>query len=101
LIVLPCESSARVFVDALERLNYGVEFLLGDTGIRRADLDDPDGRISCAAWARRWNCVVKNVEMRLATVTRFGAFLLIGLPDCDVPERWRRAHASCALSASR
>ena len=43
-------SSARVFVDALERLNYSVESLLGDAGIRRADLDDPDARIPCAAW---------------------------------------------------
>jgi hypothetical protein len=43
-------SSARVFVDALERLNYSVESLLGDAGIRRADLDDPDARIPCADW---------------------------------------------------
>jgi hypothetical protein len=28
--------SARVFVDALERLDYSVESLLGDAGIRRA-----------------------------------------------------------------
>ena len=34
-IVLRCEQ--RVFVDALERLNYSVESLLGDAGIRRAD----------------------------------------------------------------
>ena len=54
-------SSARVFVDALERLNYRVESLLDDARIRRADLDDPDARIPGGAGARcfseRSNCV--------------------------------------------
>jgi AraC-like DNA-binding protein len=75
-------SSARVFVDALERLNYSVESLLGDAGIRRADLDDPDARIPCAAWGAMFRQALelrpmKNVGMRLATVTPFGAFPLI------------------------
>jgi hypothetical protein len=32
-------SSARVFVNVLERLNYSVDSLLSEAGIRRADLD--------------------------------------------------------------
>jgi AraC-like DNA-binding protein len=75
-------SSARVFVDALERLNYKVESLLCDAGIRRADLDDPDARIPRAVWgpifcralAQR---PMKNAGMRLATVTPLGAFPLV------------------------
>ena len=75
-------SSARVFVDALERLNYRVDSLLSDAGIRRADLDDPDARIPCPAWGAMFRQVLKlrpmkNVGMRLATVTPFGAFPLI------------------------
>jgi hypothetical protein len=41
-------SSARVFVDALERLEYRMDPLLTEAGIRRADLDDPDVRIPIA-----------------------------------------------------
>ena len=71
-----------MFVDALERLNYRVESLLADAGIRRADLDDPDARIPCAAWGAMFRRALeqrpmKNVGMRLATVTPFGAFPLI------------------------
>ena len=75
-------SSARVFVDALERLGYCMEPLLADAGIRRADLNDPDGRIPVAAWASMFRRALeqrpmKNAGMRLATVTPFGAFPLI------------------------
>jgi hypothetical protein len=71
-----------VFVDALERLNYGVESLLAGARIRRADLDDPDARVPCAAWGRDVRQALalrpmKNVGMRLAMVTPFGAFPLI------------------------
>jgi hypothetical protein len=45
-------SSVRVFVDALERLDYRIEPLLANAGIRRADLDDPDARISSARGSR-------------------------------------------------
>jgi len=38
-------SSLRMFVDALERLDYCIGPLLADAGIGRADLDDPDARI--------------------------------------------------------
>jgi AraC-like DNA-binding protein len=75
-------SSARVFVDALERLGYCMAPLLADAGIRRADLNDPDGRIPVAAWGPMFRRALeerpmKNVGMRLATVTPFGAFPLI------------------------
>ena len=75
-------SSARVIVDALERLGYGMERLLADVGIRRADLDDPDGRIPIRAWAPMFRRALEqrpmtNAGMRLATVTPFGAFPLI------------------------
>ena len=68
-------SSARVFVDALERLNYSVESLLCDAGICRADLDDPDARIPCELWGAMFRQALalrpmKNVGVRLATVTR-------------------------------
>jgi AraC-like DNA-binding protein len=75
-------SSARVFVDALERLGYCMEPLLADAGIGRADLNDPDGSIPIAAWAPMFRRALeqrpmKNAGMRLATVTPFGAFPLI------------------------
>ena len=75
-------SSARVFVDALERLNYSVESLLCDAGICRADLDEPDARIPCELWGAMFRQALalrpmKNVGVRLATVTPFGAFPLI------------------------
>jgi hypothetical protein len=75
-------SSARVFVDALERLGYCMEPLLADAGIRRAELNDPDGRIPVGAWAPTFRRALeqrpmKNAGMRLATATPFGAFPLI------------------------
>jgi AraC-like DNA-binding protein len=75
-------SSARVFVAALERLDYRMEPLLASAGIRRADLDDPDARIPCARWGPMFAQALeqrpmKNAGVRLATVTPFGAFPLI------------------------
>jgi AraC-like DNA-binding protein len=75
-------SGARVFVDALERLGYSMDTLLADAGIRRAELNDPDGRIPVAAWAPMFRRALeerpmKNAGMRVATATPFGAFPLI------------------------
>src|SRR6476619_3293869 len=75
-------STVRVFVDALERLDYRMERLLADAGIRRAELDDPDARIPCTAWVSMLcraleECPMKNAGMRLASVTPIGAFPLI------------------------
>ena len=75
-------SSARVFVDALERLDYPMGPLLANAGIRRADLDDPDARIPVAVWAPMFRRALeerpmKNAGVRLAMVTPIGAFPLI------------------------
>jgi AraC-like DNA-binding protein len=75
-------SSARIFVDALERLGYTMEALLADVGISRADLDDPDARIPVRAWGPMFRRALeqrpmKNAGMRLAAVTPIGAFPLI------------------------
>jgi hypothetical protein len=75
-------SSARVFVAALERLNYRMEPLLASAGIRRVDLDDPDARIPCARWGSMFSQALaerpmKNPGMQLACATPFGAFPLI------------------------
>lgn len=75
-------STVRVFVEALERLEYPMDGLLANAGIARTDLDDPDGRIPCTVWvpvlcralAER---PMKNAGMRLAAVTPIGAFPLI------------------------
>src|SRR5687768_13879237 len=80
-IVLPCEQLARVRRCArTAELQCGL--LLSDAGIPRADLDDPDARIPCAAWGAMFRQALalrpmKNVGMRLAMVTPFGAFPLI------------------------
>jgi hypothetical protein len=75
-------SSARVFFDALERLNFCMEPLLVQVGIGRADLDDPDARIPRAVWDPMFRRALEqrritNVGVRLATVKPFGAFPLI------------------------
>ena len=75
-------SSARVFVDALERLNYCMEPLLAHAGIGRADLDDPDARVPSAVWGPMFRRALEqrpmqNAGMRLAAVTPIGAFPLI------------------------
>ena len=75
-------SSLRVFVDALERLNYRMAPLLADAGIPRAHLDDPDARVARSTWGQVFSRALKqrpmkNAGMQLATVTPFGAFPLI------------------------
>jgi AraC-like DNA-binding protein len=72
----------RVFVHALEQLNYCMEPLLANAGIRRADLDDPDARIPrtvCGALLSQAleQRPMRNAGMQLATVTPLGAFPLI------------------------
>ena len=75
-------SSVHVFVDALERLGCRIEPLLASAGIGRADLDDPDGRVPSTVWGSIFSRALeqrpmKNIGMRLATVTPIGAFPLI------------------------
>jgi len=75
-------SVAQVFVDALGRLGYATEHLLANAGIRKADLADPDGLISCAATGAlfagaMWQQPMKNLAVRLAAEIPIGAFPLI------------------------
>jgi AraC-like DNA-binding protein len=72
----------RAFVDAFERLGYDAGRLLSDIGVRRADLDDPDALIPCAATGALFGSALrerplKNVGLRLATQTPIGAMGLL------------------------
>jgi len=77
----PC-SQLRAFVDALEQLGFDVASLLAHVGLRRAELDDPDGTIPGAAF----NSVIglaceqrrlPNLGAHLAAVTPIGAYPLL------------------------
>jgi AraC-like DNA-binding protein len=75
-------STVRVFVEALERLDYRMEPLLAAADINRLDLDDPDARIPCTVWIPMFcraleERPMKNAGMRLGAVTPIGAFPLI------------------------
>jgi AraC-like DNA-binding protein len=72
----------RVFVDALGRLGYDTGSLLADAGVRRSDLDDPDGHITCQATgallaAATERKPIGNLGVRLAAETPLGAFPLV------------------------
>lgn len=75
-------SQLRAFVDALDRLGYDVATLLAQLALRRADLDDPDGMVPCAAtgdivagaMAER---PMSNLPARMAQVTPIGSFPLL------------------------
>ena len=99
-------SSLRVFVDALERLDYRMEPLLADAGIRRAELEDPDGRVPGTVWAPMFcraleQRPMKNAGMRLATVTPIGAFPLIDYLIVTSRNVREGLDASGAIPASR
>jgi AraC-like DNA-binding protein len=89
----------RSFVDAFERLGYDVGRLLSDIGVRRADLDDPDGLIPCAATGALFERALrtrplKNVGLRLAAETPIGAHGLLDyliLTSDSVGEGWKQA----------
>jgi AraC-like DNA-binding protein len=75
-------SNVRVFVAAMERLDYHLEPLLAEAGVHRADLDDPDARIPRSVWGPVFSRALKerplrNAGMQLAAVTPFGAFPLV------------------------
>lgn len=75
-------ATVRVFVDALERLGYEVEPLLATVGIRRADLTDPDARVSCTVLpticcAAARERPIPNLAAQLASKTPIGAFPLL------------------------
>lgn len=69
-------------MDAYERLGYETARLLADVGLKRSDLNDPDGSIACAlcrAFVQRAQQVrpLKNMWARLAAETPLGAFQLL------------------------
>ena len=75
-------SDLRVFVDALGRLGYDSESLVAGAGLRRADLDDPDGRVPCPAMGAVLGHAMqqrpmKNLGTRIAAETPIGAFPMI------------------------
>ena len=64
----------RAFVDAFERLGYNVGTLLGELGLHRSDLDDPDTLIPCAVTGALFERAqlmrpLKNLWTRLAAET--------------------------------
>lgn len=72
----------RAFIDGLERLGFDAAALLAPTGIRRADLGDPDAQIPCVAVdlvvcgaleQRR----TANLGARLAALTPIGTHPLL------------------------
>jgi AraC-like DNA-binding protein len=75
-------ANCRAYVDALERLGFGVDAFLDTAGIRRSDLNDPDGRVPCAAIGVVLHLAqqerrVSNLGMHIALQTPMGAFPLI------------------------
>jgi AraC-like DNA-binding protein len=68
----------RAFVDAFERLGYDVHALLNVIGVRRQDLDDPDGVVPCEKTAELFCGALRqrplaNLGLRLAAETPIGA----------------------------
>jgi AraC-like DNA-binding protein len=74
--------NVRVYIDALGRLGYRTEALLRAAGLNQRDLDDPDGRIPCAAVGALFGYAMqerplRNLGTRIAAETPIGAFPLI------------------------
>jgi AraC-like DNA-binding protein len=72
----------RVFVEALARLGFDPNAVVGAAAINRADLDDPDGRIPCASTEAMFQHAmrerpIRNLGARIAAVTPIGAFPMI------------------------
>jgi AraC-like DNA-binding protein len=72
----------RAFLHAFDRLGYDVNRLLGESGVRRSDIDQPDAFLppeTCAAFFARalQERPLKNLGVRLAAVTPLGAFPLL------------------------
>ena len=74
--------TVRGMLDAFGRLGHDVPALMAAGAIAAKDLEDPDGRISCAAFSRLW-CAAQqrrptpNLELQLAAVTPLGAYPLL------------------------
>jgi AraC-like DNA-binding protein len=110
-------SHVRAFADALARLGFDVDRLLEVTGVRRVELDDPDGMVPCtttatimarAAEERRMPNLAAHVGaatpigtyplldylvVTADTVTRALAQLVRFFHITDAPMTWRMVHA--------
>ena len=80
----PTESLAhiRIFIEALERLGYDGDAVLQAIQLRRADLNDPDGRIPCSLVGAMFGRAMQlrplpNLGTRIAAETPIGSFPLI------------------------
>src|SRR6476619_6131307 len=72
----------RVMADALARLGFDIAPTLARNGLRRQDLDDPDGRVPCAALQQLLGaaCAERprpNLAAHMASVVPIGAFPLL------------------------
>jgi AraC-like DNA-binding protein len=72
----------RVMADALARLGFDVVPALARSGLRRQDLDDPDGRVPCVALQQLLGaaCAERprpNLAAHMASVVPIGAFPLL------------------------
>src|SRR4030095_5354781 len=70
------------FLDALGRLGYSIDSLLDFSGVRQADLNDPDARVSCEALGKMMSLAQRerftpNIGLELARLTPIGAFPLL------------------------
>jgi len=72
----------RVFLRGLGRLGYKADVLLAATGLRDADLDDPDARVPCEVYGAlvsraQQERFTPNLALELARLTPMGAFPLL------------------------
>jgi len=72
----------RAFSDALDRLGYDIGALLASAGLRRAELDDSDAMLPCAAMVQIIGGAAAqrrhpNLPAQLALVTPIGAHALL------------------------
>jgi AraC-like DNA-binding protein len=71
-----------VMLQCLERLGYDADALAGAVGLRRRDLDDPDGVVACTVYGdliARAQAIrfTPNLGLRLGSVMPIGAYALL------------------------
>jgi AraC-like DNA-binding protein len=72
----------RAMMNALGRLGYDADSLLGSVGLRSSDLSDPDGRIPCEKYGSILSRAQKerftpNLALELARLTPVGTYPLL------------------------
>jgi len=98
----------RAYVGAFERLGYDVVTLLQDIGVRRADLNDPDAMVPCAAFGRLIDRAMqvrplRNAGIRVGAEVPIGAFPLLdylAVTSDDVAQACRQISRYLQLVAS-